>query len=673
MFILRTFACVALAAFPVLAQPARPTPPTGALADYHVHVKGGLTLDDALSRSSQTGIRYGIVINGGLGFPVSSDEGLEAFLREMRGKPAFVAFQAEGREWVRLFSRRTLEKFDYVFTDAMTWTDDSGRRMRLWIEDEVGAIADPQAFMDMLVKRATGIFDNEPIDLYVNPTFLPKRIAAGYDSLWTPARMQRIVDRLAANGIGMEINNRYRIPSTAFIRLAKRSGVKFACGTNNTGPDDLGRNEYCAEMIRQCDLREADFWVPPADGRKAVQRRPFPRGGDGLTPARVDALRAEIRAHFFVPDPLPALDARTHRRFDPAPGVTAEAVSYATEFGTRVPAILYLPTPLPRGRIPAFIVVNGHGGDKHSWYSYYTGITFARGGAAVLTYDQAGEAERSAHRASGTRDHDRIEGDQVLARRLCGLMLTDVMQAVSYLSTRTEVDPARIGAGGYSLGSFVLALAGAVEPRLRACVMVGGGNLDGRGGYWDKSKPMCQGLPYQSLGFLGDRAAVIYALHAARGPALVWNGRADSVVNVPATLEPFFDDLRSRVVALRGTTDGVFEFGFVPDGSHRPYFLTRPVVLWLGLRLGFPNWTDASIRLMPETKIGAWVRATGVAVDMQYAADEREGGTLAVGDGVPGYRWEDLCVYTPTEWEQAKRPLVLDTWVEAARAAGTGR
>ena len=48
--------------------------------------------------------------------------------------------------------------------------------------------------------------------------------------------MKTIVDGLAANGIAMEINNRYRIPSAAFIRLAKQAGVKFACGTNNTAP-----------------------------------------------------------------------------------------------------------------------------------------------------------------------------------------------------------------------------------------------------------------------------------------------------------------------------------------------------------------------------------------------------------------------------------------------------
>ena len=258
--------------------PTKPSgQPTMAKADYHVHAKGGLTLEDALRRSRDTGIYYGIAINGGLGQPAQNDAALAAFLREMEGKPAYKAMQAEGREWVRMFSKATLERFDYVFTDSMTWTDDKGRRMRLWIVDEVGVIEDPQRFMDTLVDRAVGIFANEPIDIYVNPTYIPDQLAAQYDTLWTPARMKKIVDGLAANGIAMEINNRRRIPSEAFIRLARQAGVKFACGTNNAGAADLGRNEYCAEAIREQGLRPEDFWTPPANGAKALQRKPLPR------------------------------------------------------------------------------------------------------------------------------------------------------------------------------------------------------------------------------------------------------------------------------------------------------------------------------------------------------------------------------------------------------------
>ena len=213
----------------------------GAKADFHVHLKGDLTLDDALRKSRDTGIYYGIVINGGLTFPINSDAGLEAFLQEMRGKPVYVAFQAEGREWVRLFTKPTLEKFDYVFTDAMTWTDDGGKRMRLWIKEDVGAIADPQAFMDTLVKRATGIFDRRAH----RPLRQPDVPARGDRGGLRPA-----LDARADEGHrGRPGPERHRDgdqqplphPSAAFIRLAKQAGVKFACGTNNTGAADLGR------------------------------------------------------------------------------------------------------------------------------------------------------------------------------------------------------------------------------------------------------------------------------------------------------------------------------------------------------------------------------------------------------------------------------------------------
>ncbi len=271
---IRLALCLAFAASVAAAQPPKPAP-LGASADYHVHIKGGLTIEDALGRSKADGITYGIAVNGGLNQPAPNDEAAEAFLAATRAYPVFVALQAEGREWVGIFSKPTLEKFDYIFTDAMTWTDNSGKRMRLWIADEVGTIADPEAFMETLVDRATTIFATEPVDLYVNPFFLPEVIRAKSDVLWTPARVTRMVNGLAANGIGMEINNRYRIPSQGIILAARKAGVKFSCGTNNTGAQDLGRNEYCREMIEACDLRTAHFWAPPAEGKKAIQRKPL--------------------------------------------------------------------------------------------------------------------------------------------------------------------------------------------------------------------------------------------------------------------------------------------------------------------------------------------------------------------------------------------------------------
>ena len=271
---LRILACLTLVAAPVYAQSPAPARPTGASVDYHVHPKGGLTVDDAVRRSRETGIYYGLAINGGLGQPAPNDAALEAFLRELDGKPVYKAMQAEGREWVRMFSKATLEKFDYVFTDAMTWTDDSGRRMRLWMANEVGVIGDPQKFMDTLVDRAVGILENEPVDIYVNPTYLPDQIARDYETLWTDARRRRVLTAAAKNGVAVEINNRYRIPSASFIRMAKEAGCKFTFGTNNAGAGDLGRCEYAIRMIEECRLAAEDFWTPLAPGAtRAIDRK----------------------------------------------------------------------------------------------------------------------------------------------------------------------------------------------------------------------------------------------------------------------------------------------------------------------------------------------------------------------------------------------------------------
>jgi hypothetical protein len=180
---------------------------------------------------------------------------------------------------------------------------------------------------------------------------------------------------------------------------------------------------------------------------------------------------------------------------------------------------------------------------------------------------------------------------------------------------------------------------------------------------------MCQGLPYRSLSVLGDRPAALYALHAARGPTLIYNGLEDTTVAIPRHGEALFHDLRRRVIELRGASEGVFETGFEPGVGHRPFFVTRPVALWLERQLDFPRWTTEYIRAMPETHIGPWARAQGVELDPLYATEHREGGARALGDGIPGLTREQLSVFSTAEWEQQKDRLIYESWLHAARAA----
>lgn len=239
--------------------------------DLHVHLKGGLTLDQALAESRRTGITYGIAQNCGLGFPVTNDEGLKEYIKSLEGKPVFIGMQAEGREWVNLFSPEAIAQCDYVFTDAMTFTDEQGRRTRLWMPAEVH-VDDKQQFMEMLVGKIVTILNNEPINIYVNPTFLPEVIAGEYDKLWTRERMEKVIRAAVANHVAIEINSRYRIPSPTFIKLAKKMGCKFTFGTNNPGAE-LGTCEYARAMVNECGLTKDDMFVPDTNEQRRARTK----------------------------------------------------------------------------------------------------------------------------------------------------------------------------------------------------------------------------------------------------------------------------------------------------------------------------------------------------------------------------------------------------------------
>ncbi|MBN2482364.1 MAG: DUF1080 domain-containing protein [Bacteroidales bacterium] len=243
--------------------------------DFHGHLKGGLTMEHVCEHSRNHGYNYGIAANCGLNFPITDDSSLYAYYDEISEEPVFKVMQCEGREWVTLFSEEPVSTFDYIFSDAMTFTDHKGRRMQLWMRNQVVVESEDQ-FMDMLVEKTVNIISKEPIDLYVNPTFLPAKLSDKYDSLWTPERMDRVIRALVDHDVALEINARYRLPSVDFVKRAKEAGVKFTFGTNNAGSYDLGRLEYCLEVVDEAELTSEDIWLPKPSGDKKVMEMGIP-------------------------------------------------------------------------------------------------------------------------------------------------------------------------------------------------------------------------------------------------------------------------------------------------------------------------------------------------------------------------------------------------------------
>ena len=233
--------------------------------DYHVHLKGGLTKEQAHAMSMNYGINYGVAPNvgeGGVGRMLADDQEAIEYYDEVKPMAFLMGAQGEGRRWIVQFSPEVLNKFDYLFTDAMTVVD-KGRISRIYRPEEVYLDGrTKQQYMDMIVDQTVKILTNEPADIYANATYIPEQgWMDDYDQYWTDERVDKVLDVLEKYDIALEISPRYKIPSFNVIKKAKARGLKFTFGTNNVDAN-FGRCEYAIQAIKECGLTADDIWFP---------------------------------------------------------------------------------------------------------------------------------------------------------------------------------------------------------------------------------------------------------------------------------------------------------------------------------------------------------------------------------------------------------------------------
>jgi len=116
------------------------------------------------------------------------------------------------------------------------------------------------------------VIAREPIDILANPTFLPNVLKAEHDALWTLARMKKIIDAAVKHNVAIEINSNYRLPRVAFLKMAKQAGTRFSFGSNIRGPN-VGKLDYCIEMVKALGLKREDIFTPAPPGKKPIQIR----------------------------------------------------------------------------------------------------------------------------------------------------------------------------------------------------------------------------------------------------------------------------------------------------------------------------------------------------------------------------------------------------------------
>ncbi|MGE4001084.1 MAG: alpha/beta hydrolase [Planctomycetaceae bacterium] len=165
-------------------------------------------------------------------------------------------------------------------------------------------------------------------------------------------------------------------------------------------------------------------------------------------------------------------------------GMTREKVVFRGVQGFLVPGYLEYATvgETPRACV---LLLHGWSGSKESWWqddNYISGGNVRRAllesGYAVLALDAQCHGDRIAQNDFAPVNHYAAEGEvsprkgYFTQNEIYVQTTRDYRRAIDFLETRADIDPARIGILGYSMGGTQTYLLTGVEPRVRVSVAV---------------------------------------------------------------------------------------------------------------------------------------------------------------------------------------------------------
>lgn len=207
---------------------------------------------------------------------------------------------------------------------------------------------------------------------------------------------------------------------------------------------------------------------PPVDAAAWKQRRPE-------VLAKVQESLGDL-----PPRPMPPRARVVSREY--RPGYMLERVALDNGADGEVTALVLTPSAR-NDRAPAILWLHSSTPDKNQilvpntfWGEEPLGEALVRQGYVVMAPDAYWHGDRAGTGPSGNAERQRDEQESLhklnlwLGRTLWGMFVRDDQVALDYLCTRPEVDPARIGATGMSMGSTRAWWLAAVDSRVAAAV-----------------------------------------------------------------------------------------------------------------------------------------------------------------------------------------------------------
>jgi dienelactone hydrolase len=214
-----------------------------------------------------------------------------------------------------------------------------------------------------------------------------------------------------------------------------------------------------------------------------AQADPSKTAGSAAAGAKVEGLGDDafgLLLQVYDYDPAIPLDARIVERIE-KDGMPREKIVFRGAQGFYVPGYFQLPPKHPQP-VPCVLLLHGWSGSKeHFWIdgNYISGGNMRRAlvneGFAVLALDAQCHGDRIAQNEfapvnpSGPAGVPPRKG-YFTQREIYVQTTIDYRRALDYLKGRPEIDFARIGAFGYSMGGTQTFLLTAVDRRIKAAV-----------------------------------------------------------------------------------------------------------------------------------------------------------------------------------------------------------
>ncbi len=158
--------------------------------------------------------------------------------------------------------------------------------------------------------------------------------------------------------------------------------------------------------------------------------------------------------------------------------VVIEDLRFQADSDNWVPAMIVKPRVTSQ-KLPAIICLPGTSGTRQHLTDTRLRLTeFPRLGWARALAKQGFLTISLDYRGSEARNQDiYLEAlrEQLAGRSFMGLLVHETIRTVDYLQTRKDVDGAKLGITGFSLGGAIAWYTAAVEPRLSVIVPVCGG------------------------------------------------------------------------------------------------------------------------------------------------------------------------------------------------------